>query len=107
MLQKTLQAWQLNAWTVLRNADQAAYAQRLEQAKDRKAYLQAEMARFDALTLRKMEREEIMRWVLRWLLGPNFDLMPATLKALFAEYPPPPEKSIEFAYPDVSALGSA
>jgi hypothetical protein len=61
VLQKTMQAWQLNSWTALRNADQAAYAQRLEQAKDRKAYLQAEMARFDALTLRKMEREEIMR----------------------------------------------
>ena len=76
LLQKTIDGWQLKSWIALRDADQAAYAARSEQAKERKAYLEAEIAKFDALTLRKMEREEVMRWVLQWLLGPGFDLMP-------------------------------
>ena len=53
--------WQLKSWTALRNADEAAYDKRIEQAKVRKTFLQAQIAQFDALTLRKMEREEIMR----------------------------------------------
>lgn len=103
--EKTVEAWQLKSWTALRDADQAGYDKTIDRASARKAYLQAEIDRFDALTLRKMEREEIMRWVLRWLLGPGFDLMPASLKGLFTAYPSPPEKSIEFVYPDVSSLG--
>jgi Type II secretion system (T2SS), protein G len=79
-------AWQLKSWTALRDADQAAYTARLEQAKERKAYLEAEMAKFDALTLRKMEREEVMRWVLRWLIG--FDRLPSELEDQFTCYPP-------------------
>jgi hypothetical protein len=105
VLQKTIQEWQLKSWTALRNADQTAYAQRVEQAKERKAFLQAEIESFDALTLRKMEHEEIMRWVLRWLLGPAFDLIPANLKALLDPHPtkqPPP--SHQYAYPDVTTL---
>ena len=103
-----MQAWQLKSWTALRNADQAAYDKGLERAKERKAFLQAEIKQFDALTLRKMEREEIMRWVLRWLLGPGFDIMPANLQALFQPYPDPTKTTpgqSQWAYPDVSKLG--
>lgn len=104
VLLKTMQEWQLKSWTALRNADQAAYDKRIEQVKERKTFLQGQIAQFDALTLRKMEREEIMRWVLRWLLGPGFDLMPATLKGLFQCYPPPPSPCQQYAYPDVTTL---
>ncbi len=110
VLLKTINEWQLKSWTALRDADQAAYAQRIEQAKERKAFLEAEIAAFDALTLRKMEREEIMRWVLRWLLGPSFDLMPPNLDPLFIPYPDPTKKEpgqSQWAYPDVRLLGSA
>ena len=109
------EAWQLKSWAALRDADKAAYDKRIEQASARKAYLQAQLAQFDALTLRKMEREEIMRWVLRWLLGPGFDLMSADLKRLFQPYPPysafrapalPADQAEPFSvYPDVSQLG--
>ncbi len=110
--------WRLKSWTALRNADAAAYDKRIEQANERKAFLQAQIAQFDALTLRKMEREEIMRWVLRWLLGPGFDLMPPYLTDLFQNYPPylgykPPALSADgTAYPfnfykDVNQLGGS
>ena len=39
---------------------------------------------WDALTLRKMEREEIMKSVLRWLFGPEFELVPAEIEGFFA-----------------------
>src|SRR5258708_9468845 len=40
------------------------------------------MAQGDALTLRKMEREEIMKCVLRWLFGPTFELIPVIIEQL-------------------------
>jgi hypothetical protein len=64
-------AWQMRAWTTLRNAAYAAY-------QDHNARLQAERDRLyrllmgkDTLTLRLLEREEILRLVMLWLLGPG------------------------------------
>lgn len=74
------QAWQSTVWSQLREADQANYEARLALARDRKAQLEAEISAFDALTLRKMEREEVMKWVIQWLLGPNFSLMPDSVR---------------------------
>jgi hypothetical protein len=54
-----------------------------------------------------MEREEIMRWVLRWLFGPIFDIPPWYLEILFQGYPDPANpKPTEYAYPDVTALSA-
>ena len=72
----TVDAWRNKVWTQLREADHANYESKLVLARDRKAQLEAELAGLDALTLRKMEREEVMRGVLEWLLGPHFELMP-------------------------------
>lgn len=80
--QATMDAWVLNAWSALRAADLAAYNQRIERVKDRMTQLESEIAQWDALTLRKMEREEIMKSVLRWLFGPTFDLIPAVIEQL-------------------------
>jgi len=50
-----------------------AKQQRLQAIRDA---LLDELNREDALTLRKLEREELMKNVLRWLLGPTFRLYP-------------------------------
>ena len=42
-----------------------------------------QIADFDALTLRRMEQEEVMKGVLRWLLGPAFYLVPFSISSLF------------------------
>ena len=47
------------------------------------AELVQQIADYDALTLRRMEQEEIMKGVLRWLLGPQFYLVPFDLASLF------------------------
>ncbi len=65
----TLQAWRQKTWLALRDATLDRFAKAIERAKERKAYLEDLISRFDALTLRKMEHEEVMKWVLDWLLG--------------------------------------
>lgn len=103
---EAIRNWQSKVWSQLREADQANYEARLALTRDRKAQLEAEIAAFDALTLRKMEREEVMRLVLQWLLGPNFALMPDSVLAAITknvkETPPPP--SGLFAFPEVHNL---
>jgi hypothetical protein len=65
----TVEAWRLKTWMALRDAAQERFNNAVGRAKDRQAYLQDLISRFDALTLRKMEHEEVMKWVLDWLLG--------------------------------------
>ena len=74
--------WQAKVWGQLREADQDAYNANLRQLSDRKTTLEGELDLFDALTLRRMEREEIMKGILQWLFGPSFQLQPGALDAL-------------------------
>jgi hypothetical protein len=62
-------AWRAKTYLALYEAAQARFNQALERAQQRKAFLEDLIGRFDSLTLRKMEHEEVMKWVLRWLLG--------------------------------------
>jgi hypothetical protein len=75
-------AWQAKVWGQLREADQAAYDANLRQLNDRKSTLQNDLSLFDALTLRRMEREEIMKCVLQWLFGPSFQLQSGSLDTI-------------------------
>jgi hypothetical protein len=75
--------WQYESWSAIREAaEQAYYASRqlLSEQRDR---LIEEMKQWDALTLRRMEREEIMKGILRWLFGPDFELVPSELQKFF------------------------
>jgi len=46
--------------------------------------IQDQISDFNSLILRQMEREEIMKGVLRWLFGPEFDLVPMDVAGLLA-----------------------
>lgn len=72
-------AWRQRAWGTLREAAQARYEQNRTMLKDRLAQLQEELSAQDALSLRKIEREEVMKHVLRWLFGPTFTFVPPGL----------------------------
>lgn len=102
-----IRSWQSRVWSQLREADQANYEARLALARDRKAQLEAEIAGFDALTLRKMEREEVMRLTIQWLIGPTFSLMPDDVRAAIAAGvtdPPSGQPSGLYAFPEVPGL---
>jgi hypothetical protein len=75
--------WRLQAWTQIRQAAEEEYNKSLQNYKDQRAKLVQEIADYDALTLRRMEQEEIMKGVLRWLLGPQFYLVPFNISSLF------------------------
>lgn len=77
--------WRLQTWNQLRLAAQDQYNANLQTYKDQLASLEAQIANFDALTLRRMEQEEIMKGVLRWLLGPTFQFMPTDIALLFGQ----------------------
>jgi hypothetical protein len=80
--------WRFKAWDSMRQAAEESYFQNREALKDRRAKLVAELAQLDALTLRKMEKEEIMKGVLRWLFGPTFELVPWDVASLFTPLDP-------------------
>jgi hypothetical protein len=79
---ETMAAWQMAAWQALHDAardqfyaQQAAWAQQRDELK---AKLDV-----DTLTLRREENDEIMKGVLRWLLGTGFEFMPAQVANVF------------------------
>ncbi len=79
---EVFQAWQSRAWEALRAGAEAQYQQRQVLFMDQRAELVASLAPFDALTLRRMEQEEIMKGVMRWLFGPQFQLTPSDIQAI-------------------------
>ena len=68
----TMEAWRQRCWAILHDAAYTDFIQQRSQMRDRRTALQQKIAADDALTLRRREREEIMRSVLSWLF-PGFD----------------------------------
>ncbi len=77
------QRWRFNAWNAMRQAAEERYYQSRQILIERRDKLLEEMGKWDALTLRKMEREELMKGVLRWLFGPTFELVPEEIRELY------------------------
>lgn len=79
--------WQLAAWQTLHDAARDAYYASLQALAQKRDALKAEIENVDTLTLRREELDEIMKGILRWLLGPAFDFMPADVVKLFSSDP--------------------
>ena len=78
-----MQQWQSAVWNACYNAAQTNYYAQLQSWNAQIAALQAQISGVDTLTLRREENDEIMKCVLRWLLGPGFEFMPASVLNLF------------------------
>lgn len=81
--QSTMERWQFAAWGAMREAAETAHYENRQTLTERREKLEEEIKGWDALTLRKMEREEIMKGVLRWLFGPEFELVPSEIERFF------------------------
>lgn len=64
-------AWQLKSWATLRDADQARYDRNIGRLREQRDQLFRLLASKDTLSLRRLEREELLRLVTMWLLGPE------------------------------------
>ncbi len=78
--------WTSSVWTALYNAAQSQFYAQQAAASAEITALQAKLSDVDTLTLRREENDEIMRCVLKWLLGPAFQFafMPAAVEAAYA-----------------------
>lgn len=69
--------WRSDVWSILYDAAQNQYYSQQQDINGQIADLTDQLQNIDTLTLRREENDEIMKSVLRWLLGANFDFMPA------------------------------
>lgn len=73
--------WQGQVWAALYNAAQTNYYAQQQDLTSQINALQQVITGVDALTLRREENDEIMKGILRWILGPTFDYMLSNVQA--------------------------
>jgi hypothetical protein len=76
-------AWQAKAYQAIREAAHKEYLENRQMLQERRDRIRAELAKTDALTLRRREREELMKGVLRWLFGPSLRFSPSGVPASY------------------------
>jgi hypothetical protein len=69
-------SWQLKTWNAIRDAYLSTYEANHQMLEKRLSDLKAELGTGDPLSLRKIEREEVMKGVIRWMFGPSFIFAP-------------------------------
>lgn len=74
--QAAMERWQFDVWNALYTAAQTKYYAQQQDIAGRIAALEARLNDVDTLTLRREESDEIMKNVLRYLLGGRFPSMP-------------------------------
>lgn len=72
----TEQTWKREAWAAIRASAEARYHETLARAQEERDRLWRLLNGKDTLSLRRLEREELMRLVMYWLLGPSSELKP-------------------------------
>jgi hypothetical protein len=80
-----LSQWQTDVWNALYNAAQMKYLSEQQNIQAQISQIENQLANVDTLTLRREEGDEIMKGVLRFLLGAGFEFMPdAVINAIVA-----------------------
>nr|WP_269328911.1 type II secretion system protein GspG [Kineosporia babensis] len=72
LTQEARRQWQQTVWQQLRAAAEARHLERVAVLQEQRDTLWRLLHAKDTLTLRRLEREEILRLVMQWLLGPDF-----------------------------------
>ncbi|WP_063044045.1 hypothetical protein [Nocardia pseudovaccinii] len=83
--EETHDRWVGDVWNALHNAAQARYYAAQQDIANRITALEDKLNGVDTLTLRRGENDEIMKGVLRYLLGGKFPTMPADVAKAFAD----------------------
>jgi len=74
--------WQLQTFEKLVESSKAKFQEEQIRLTKQRDHLIEELKKLDSLALRKIEKEEIMKGVLRWILGPDFSFYPQNLPKL-------------------------
>lgn len=78
-----VEIWRDDAWDRLYAAAQTQYYMSQQDIAARIAAIEEKLNSVDTLTLRREESEEVMKSVLRFVLGTDFDYMPAEVREAF------------------------
>jgi hypothetical protein len=70
--EEAIKLWRMESWNRLSEASHAQWIRKLEGLQAKRDRLIEELTGRDSLKLRQMEKEEITKAVLRWMLGPEF-----------------------------------
>lgn len=82
----TFEAWQKSVWHQLRDAADARHREELGRLQEEHDVLWRALVGKDTLSLRRLEREEMVRLIMLWLLGPD---------AKYANAPSDVEKTVD------------
>ncbi|MEW9556337.1 hypothetical protein [Nonomuraea sp. NPDC050783] len=80
---EAIEQWRTDVWNALHDAAQAKHFAQQQEIAARIAAIEEQLANVDTLTLRREESDEIMKCVLKFILGTDFDFMPANVLAAF------------------------
>jgi hypothetical protein len=75
--------WVSSVWSALYDAAQTSFLADQSKIQAEIAALQNKITAVDTLTLRREENDEIMKCVIRWLFGTNFEFVPDVVINLF------------------------
>jgi hypothetical protein len=80
-------SWQNTAWAAMRKGAEDLWTQQQQDLQQRRSQIAEDLANWDPLTLRRMEREEVMKTTLKWIFGPAFSLTPSDVLSLYGGDP--------------------
>lgn len=75
--------WEATVYNAIYEAAQTTYYAKQAKLQARIAAIKERISGIDTLTLRREENDEIMKCVLRWILGTNFEFVPDKVVDLF------------------------
>lgn len=80
---ETIEQWRTDVWNALHDAAQNKHFAQQQEIAANIAAIEERLASVDTLTLRREESDEIMKCVLRFILGTDFDFMSSEVLAAF------------------------
>lgn len=78
-LPQTIETWRNKAFTMLVDTIRARHEETRAELTRKVESIRRYLAQYGTLDLRRLEREELMKGVLRWILGPQFNFYPSDL----------------------------
>lgn len=87
--ERAFEAWQMRCYESIADKAEALYESERQRLTQQRDALLEELNREDALMLRKLEKEELMKGVLRWVLGPDFQFSQPSFDQLKSAKPEP------------------
>lgn len=82
---EAINAWKNSAWSAIKASAEARYHEEIARKQEERDKLWRLLNGKDTLTLRRLEREELMRLVMQWLFGPTHPISTSSVEAVIQQ----------------------